>query len=86
MSKSCVLENPEEYGIASPEKYRKFRNKVKETIEKASEPLIWSEIKTRAGFDQKVPNNKWVRAMEEDIGLIREDSDKGKIWKLEKEG
>jgi len=52
-------------------------------LEEASEPLTWSEIKETAGFQQKVPNNKWVKWMEEDIGLVRKRTKDGKtLWRL----
>lgn len=52
-------------------------------MKQAKKPLTWAEIKEKAGFEQKVPNNKWVRWMEEDIGLVREKTKEGKtVWRL----
>ena len=68
--------------IASIEKYEEFKNHIKKILAEAGKPLTWSEIKTIGNFKQKVPNNLWVRKVEEDIGLIREKI-KGKMhWKL----
>jgi len=63
--------------------YQRFRDTIEKTLRKAKGPLTWTQIKTRVGFHQKVPNNKWVKWMEEDIGLIRERTKDGKIlWRL----
>ena len=65
------------------EAYEDFKNKVKDVLQSAPEGLAWVDIKSRAGFKQKVPNNKWVRKMETDIGLIREHDKKlGLVWRL----
>ena len=62
--------------------YDIFIQKVTETLKAAEKPLTWTEIKNKAGFTQKVPNNVWVRKMEKDIGLTRERI-KGKVfWRL----
>jgi hypothetical protein len=62
--------------------YEEFKSRVKEVLEGAGRPLTWAEVRERAGFAQKFPNNVWVRKMEEDIGLMRERV-KGKIyWRL----
>lgn len=63
--------------------YEKFRDTIKRILEEAKEPLTWTEIKEKASFQQKVPNNKWVKWMEEDIGLVRERTKDGKtLWRL----
>jgi len=52
-------------------------------LKQAKKPLTWTEIKDKACFKQKVPNNKWVKWMEEDIGLVREKTKEGKtLWRL----
>jgi len=69
--------------IASHEKYEEFKNQIKNILANAGEPLTWNEIRIRGNLKQKLPNNLWVRKMEEDIGLIREKI-KGKMyWKLQ---
>ena len=69
--------------LPRPKDYEKFRDTIKRILEEASEPLTWSEIKENAGFQQKVPNNKWVKWMEEDIELVREGTKDGKtLWRL----
>jgi len=33
--------------------------------------MTWTQIREEAGLLQKFPNNKWVRRLEDDIGLMR---------------
>ena len=62
--------------------YKDFRDAIEKLLKAEPDGLTWSEIKTRLNLPQKVPNNKWVRQMEEDIGLIRERI-RGRVhWKL----
>jgi len=49
---------------------------------RVAERLGWSEIRNIGNFEQKVPNNKWVRQMEKDIGLIRNKEGNKIIWRL----
>lgn len=66
-----------------PKDYEKFRAPIERILKQAKKPLTWTEIKEKAGFEQKVPNNKWVKWMEEDIGLVREKTKDGKtLWRL----
>lgn len=70
--------------IPRPKDYEKFRAPIERILKRSKEPLMWIEIKEKAGFVQKVPNNKWVKWMEEDIGLVREKTKEGKtVWRLE---
>ena len=63
--------------------YERFKTQIQRILRKAKQPMTWAEIKEAGGFAQKVPNNKWVKWMEEDIGLIREKTKEGRImWKL----
>jgi len=63
--------------------YEDFRTAIERALIEAGKPLTWSDIKQRAGLPQKVPNNKWVRQMEIDIGLIREKGKDGRmLWRL----
>ena len=69
--------------IPRPEDYQKFKGSIEKILKQAEQPLTWAEIKEKAGFEQKVPNNKWVKWMEEDIGLVREKTKDGKtVWRL----
>lgn len=63
--------------------YEKFKSTVQRVLKRTKQPLTWTEIKEKAGFEQKVPNNKWVKRMEEDIGLGRKKTKEGKtVWRL----
>ena len=64
--------------------YEEFRDRIEETLKAEPKGLTWTEIKERLKLPQKVPNNLWVRLMEEDIGLIREDESGRTIWRLKK--
>jgi hypothetical protein len=64
--------------------YEKFSEKVKVLLKENPEGLTWGDIKTKAGFPQKVPNNAWVRSMEKDIGLIRKKRGTAIIWSVNK--
>lgn len=61
--------------------YEEFRDEIKEAISKHGS-LTWSEIREKTKLPQIVPNNKWVRQMERDIGLLRVRDPKGIVWKI----
>ena len=63
--------------------YEGFKTSIQKILRRSKNPLTWAEIKERGGFEQKVPNNKWVKRMEDDIGLVREKTKDGKtVWRL----
>ena len=75
--------NNQKKSLPRPRDYEKLRDPIERILKQAKEPLTWTEIKEKAGFEQKVPNNKWVKWMEEDIGLVRERTKEGKtLWRL----
>ncbi len=62
--------------------YEDFRDTVQKTL-RESGPLTWTEIRTLAKLPQTFPNNKWVRRLEEEIGLKRNKDAHGIIkWKV----
>ncbi|HXG07073.1 MAG TPA: AbrB/MazE/SpoVT family DNA-binding domain-containing protein [Nitrososphaera sp.] len=61
--------------------YEEFRDKIKNLLQ-YSDGMTWSEIRSKLDFPQVVPNNKWVRQMEEDVGLLRIKDPRGLIWRL----
>lgn len=63
--------------------YENFKNSTKNILERYPTGLTWSQIKDKLNYSQKAPNNKWVRKLEEDIGLKRVKSGGETIWKLE---
>ena len=63
--------------------YEQFRDAIKSTIDKAGNPLTWTEIRTMAQLPQKFPNNQWVHQLEQDIKLQRNRDANGIIkWAL----
>jgi hypothetical protein len=63
--------------------YEDFRDTIKKTLKTAGKSLTWTEVRTAAKLPQAFPNNKWVRRLEEDIGLKREKDKHGVIhWEL----
>jgi len=62
--------------------YEDFRDKIQKVLIQAG-PLTWTEIRTAAKLPEKLPNNKWVRRMEQDIALKRSKDAHGIIkWKV----
>lgn len=69
--------------LPRPTSYNLFKDPIEKVLKRAQKPMTWTEIRMRAGFEQRVPNPKWVKWMEEDIGLIRERTKQGIIlWRL----
>jgi bifunctional DNA-binding transcriptional regulator/antitoxin component of YhaV-PrlF toxin-antitoxin module len=64
--------------------YEEFKKKIEKILKEEPEGLTWTEIKKRANFQQKVPNNMWVKMMENDIGLVREKKERVIIWRLKR--
>ena len=62
--------------------YTLFMRKIETILKAEPDGLTWTEIKKRLNLPQRVPNNKWVRHMETDIGLIRERRKGQLIWRL----
>lgn len=64
--------------------YEEFRDKIEEVLKKYPEGTTWTQIREDAELEQKWPNNKWVRRMDEDIGLTREKVKGQMTWRLGK--
>jgi hypothetical protein len=62
--------------------YEEFKAKIESELKANPNGLTWSELKERLKLPQTVPNNKWVRRLEKDIGLIRIKEARGLIWRL----
>ncbi len=62
--------------------YVEFRDKIKDVLQYNDDGMTWTEIRTKLGLEQIVPNNKWVKQMEKDIGLKRFREIKGIIWRI----
>lgn len=63
--------------------YEEFRQRIRETLQFSDTGMTWTEIRAKLKLDQVVPNNKWVRQMEKDIGLMRvKRSDGVIVWRV----
>ena len=63
--------------------YEDFKKSIKNILQRYPAGLIWREIKDKLNYHQIAPNNKWVRNLEKDIGLIRIRKEGKMVWKLE---
>lgn len=61
--------------------YDEFKNKISKLLTN-NDGLTWTEIRDKLALPQIVPNNKWVRQMETDVGLLRVRDQKGIVWKI----
>ena len=88
VGKNSLIIRPKRDCSERPKKmtYEEFKKIIKEELGKEPEGLTWTEIKQRRPeLYQKVPNNLWVRTLEQEIGLVREKRTDGKtIWRLSK--
>ncbi len=63
--------------------YEDFRDKIQRILKHAG-PLTWTEIRTAAKLPEKLPNNKWVHRLEQDIALKRTKDVHGIIkWEID---
>ena len=63
--------------------YPEFRDRVRQALQYSDKGMTWTEIRAKLKLDQVVPNNKWVRQMEKDIGLMRvKRSDGVIVWRV----
>jgi hypothetical protein len=62
--------------------YEEFRDTIQKELKKNPDGLTWTELRAKLKLPQVVPNNKWVRQMEKDIGLLRVKDRRGIVWRL----
>lgn len=62
--------------------YSEFRDKIQKALEYRDDGATWTELRDQLGLEQVVPNNKWVRQLEKDIGLKRTRDMKGVVWRI----
>ena len=63
--------------------YEYFKKRVEAALsENEDGGLTWTEIRTKRRLPQKLPNNRWVRRLEREIGLVREREHGVMIWRL----
>ncbi len=63
--------------------YDQFRDKIRRALQYNDLGMTWTRLRNHLELDQVVPNNKWVRRMEKDIGLMRVKGSDGVIlWRV----
>jgi len=62
--------------------YAEFRDKIQKALEYRDDGATWTELRDQLALEQVVPNNKWVRQLEKDIGLKRIRDMKGVVWRI----
>lgn len=63
--------------------YESFKEAIERALRGSGRSMTWSQIREEAGLLQKFPNNKWVRRLEDDIGLVRKPAKNGTVhWRL----
>ena len=86
VERNKLVIKPQKKSPSKPQKmtYNEFRDSIAEVLRSSPKGLSWTEIKEKLELPQKVPNNLWVRTMENDVGLLRAlDQSSGKtIWRL----
>ena len=69
--------------VAEPKmSYQEFRDNIRDALLYSYHGLTWTELRDHLKLEQVVPNNKWVRQMESDIGLIRVKDIRGVVWRV----
>jgi antitoxin component of MazEF toxin-antitoxin module len=80
------VSNPSKIGkriAATKMTYDEFRDKIKAALQYSDKGITWTQLRGHLKLDQVVPNNKWVRRMEKDIGLLRVKGKDGVVvWRI----
>ncbi len=79
---SKPLKNKTSKSLEPKMPYSEFRDKIKSALEHRDNGMTWTELKESLELEQTVPNNKWVRQLEKDIGLKRIRDTNGVIWRI----
>jgi uncharacterized protein YeaO (DUF488 family) len=66
--------------------YETFKSKIIELLTKTQTGLTWTAIQEKLGLPQKVPNNRWVRQLENETGLSRRKDSRDTFWFLPNKG
>ncbi len=63
--------------------YEEFRDKVSKLLQYRDNGMTWMQIRDQLKLAEVVPNGKWVRQMEKEIGLMRVKMADGRIlWRI----
>jgi antitoxin component of MazEF toxin-antitoxin module len=69
--------------VATKMTYEEFRDKIKGALQYSDKGMTWTQLRGHLKLDQVVPNNKWVRRLEKDIGLLRVKGKDGVVvWRI----
>lgn len=79
---SPPIKNPKPKVIEPKMSYAEFREKIQDALEYRDDGATWTELRDQLHLEQVVPNNKWVRQLEKDIGLKRIREMKGVVWRI----
>ncbi len=60
--------------------YEEFKNKILKLLSNNHRGITWDEMKKSLELNQTVPNNKWVKQLENDIKLQRRKDGKRIYW------
>lgn len=63
--------------------FEEFKKSIKNILERHPAGLTWSQIRDKLNLPQKYPNNKWVRKLEQEIGLRRIRKGSELFWSSE---
>lgn len=66
--------------------YEVFKSKIINLLKENTTGLTWTNIQKILDLPQAVPNNKWVRRLENETGLRREKDDGDTFWFLPSKG
>ncbi|MGI0141249.1 MAG: DUF488 family protein [Candidatus Micrarchaeales archaeon] len=84
--KSFVEKNNLVIIISKEPSYDEFKTKIAQLLNTKSQGFTWKEIKEKLKLEIKVPNNKWVRKLENEISLKRISHNGEKYWYIDKKG
>ena len=65
--------------------YLKFRDKVKNALQREHSGLTWGQLKVKGEISQTRMCYTWAKELENDIGLIRETHNRRVYWKLKEQ-
>ncbi len=76
------VKNPKPQIVEPKMAYSEFKEKIQNALKYRDDGATWTELRDQLQLEQIVPNNKWVRQLEKDIGLKRIRDMKGVVWRI----
>jgi len=77
-----VKKGGEEVEDTKNQTYEEFKSLVYQGLKDEREGLTWGQLREKQGLRQARPFHDWVRALEKDIGLIRQRKGTQIYWRL----